>query len=49
MEADVQQRVLEGNKVLGAVRSILKGRTMSKGGKENLVPTGYSPHGHIRC
>ena len=29
VEADVQQRVLEGSKVLGAVRSILKGRTMS--------------------
>ena len=29
VEADVQQRVLEVSKVLGVVRSILKGRTMS--------------------
>ena len=31
VEADVQQRVLKGRKVLGAVRSVLKGRTMSWG------------------
>ena len=29
VEADVQQRVLEGSKVLRAARSVLKGRTMS--------------------
>ena len=29
VEADVQQRVMEGSKDLGAVRSVLKGRTMS--------------------
>ena len=29
VEADVKQKVLEGSKVLGALRSILKGRTMS--------------------
>ena len=34
VEADVQQRVLERSKVLGAVRSILKGRTMSWGVKK---------------
>ena len=44
MEADVQQRVLDGSKVLGAVRSVLKGRTMSRGLEKNLyqqiiVPT----------
>ena len=44
VEADVQQRVLEGSKMLGAVRSILKGRTMSWGIKKTLyqqviVPT----------
>ena len=44
MEADVQQRVLEGSKVLGAVRSMLKSRTMSLGVKKTLyhqviVPT----------
>ena len=44
VDADVQQRVLEGSKVLGAVRSGLKGRTMSWGVKKNLyqqviVPT----------
>ena len=44
VEADVQQSVLEGSKVLGAVRSILKGRTMSWGVKKTLyqqviVPT----------
>ena len=31
VEAKVQQRVLEGSKVLGAVRRVLKGRTMSWG------------------
>ena len=44
MEGDVQQRVLEGSKMLGAVRSDLKGRTMSWGVKkilyqQVLVPT----------
>ena len=29
VEADVQQRVMEGTKVLGAVRIVLKGRTTS--------------------
>ena len=43
-EADVQQRVLEGSKVLGAVRSVLKGRTISWWVKKTLyqqviVPT----------
>ena len=36
LEADVQQRVLEGSEVLGAVRSVLKGRTMSWGVKKAL-------------
>ena len=31
VEADVQQRVLEGSKVLRAVRNVLKGRTVSWG------------------
>ena len=30
LEADVIQTVLEESKVLGAVRSVLKGRTMSR-------------------
>ena len=34
--AEVQQRVFESSKVLGAVRSILKGRTMSFGEKKTL-------------
>ena len=29
LEADIQQRGLEGSKVLGDVKSVLKGRTMS--------------------
>ena len=44
VEADVQQRVLKGSKVLGAVASVLKGRTMRCGVKNTLyqqviVPT----------
>ena len=39
VDADVQQRVLEGSKVLGAVRSVLKGRTMSWGVKKTLYRT----------
>ena len=44
MEADVQLRVLEGSKVLGAVRRVLKGRTMNWEVKKTLnqqviVPT----------
>ena len=44
LEADVQQRVLEGSKAHGAVRSVLKGRTMSWGLRKTLyqqviVPT----------
>ena len=31
VEADVQQRILEGSKVLEAVRNVLKGGTMSEG------------------
>ena len=36
VEADVQQRVLERNKVLGAVRSVLKCRTMKWGVRKTL-------------
>ena len=36
VEADVQQSVLEGSKVLGVVRSVLKGRTISWGIKQSL-------------
>ena len=36
MEADVQQRVMERSKVLGAVRSVLKSKTMSWGVKKTL-------------
>ena len=36
VEADVQQRVLEGSKVLGAVRSVLNGRAMTWGVKKTL-------------
>ena len=44
VESDVQQRVLEGSKVLGTVRSVLKGMTMSWGVKKTMyrqviVPT----------
>ena len=44
VEADVQKRVLEGNKVLRAVSIFLKSRTMSKGVKATMyqqliVPT----------
>ena len=44
VEADEQQRVLEGSKVLGAMRTVLKVRTMSWGLKKTLyqqviVPT----------
>ena len=38
VEADVQQGVLEGSKVLGAVRSILKSRTISWEMKKILYP-----------
>ena len=40
--AEVQQRVFEGSKVLGAVKSILKGRTMNWGTKKSFYskPTG---------
>ena len=36
VETDVQQGVLEGSKVLGAVRRVLKSRTMSWGVKKTL-------------
>ena len=36
VEIDVQQRVLEGSKVLGAVRSVLKSRTLNKGVNKTL-------------
>ena len=36
VETDVQQRVLEGSKVLGAVRSVLQGRTMRWGVKKPM-------------
>ena len=44
VEAGAQQRFMEGSKVLGAVRSVLKGRTMRWGVKKTLyqqviVPT----------
>ena len=31
VEADVQKSVLEGSEVIGAVRSVLKSKTMSRG------------------
>ena len=42
-------RVLEGNKVMGAVRRVLKGRTMSWGVKKSLYQQVIIPtsHGHI--
>ena len=46
LEAEVQQRVLEGCRVLLAVRSVLNGRKKSWG-KENLVSEYQSPHGHL--
>ena len=36
VEAEVQQRVLEGSEVLGVVRSVLKGGTMSLGIKKKV-------------
>ena len=32
VEAEIQQRVLEGSKVLGTVRSVTKGRAISSEG-----------------
>ena len=47
VKAEVRQRVLEGNKVLGAVvRNILKGRAMSKVVKKTLYQH-QSPQGHL--
>ena len=44
VEADLQQRVLEGSEILGSVRSVLRGWTLSWGVKKTLyqqviVPT----------
>ena len=36
IEADAQQRIFEDSRVLGAVKSVLKGKTMSWGVKKTL-------------
>ena len=49
VEAEVQQGVLEGSKVLRAMRSVLKGMTLSWGYRswQNIVPTAHRLHGQI--
>ena len=46
IQAEVQQKVLNESKVLGGVKSVLKGRIMLLG-KETIVPVGYMTHFHL--
>ena len=47
VEAEVEKKVLEGSKVLGAVRCVLKGSKMSWGVKKTLYQAGHRAHGKI--